>query len=143
MRTSGVSVAASDECVANWPLRGATLEDVLTAIATARQRRANDNSTQPINVGFLDRILSDAIAARSANAGGSPRAASDWWRSWAGIVECGRQLGHEQGADEHAFEFKLRVFRAAGDGPWWDDHNRAFRNTAGPVAAGALLGEGR
>ncbi|AJY38686.1 YdaU family protein [Burkholderia humptydooensis] len=143
LRTSGVSVAASDECVANWPLRGATREDVLTAVATARQRRAKDGSTQPINVGFLDRILSDAIAARSSNAGGAPRVAGDWWRSWAGIVERARQLGHEQGPDEHAFEFKLRVFRAAGDGPWWDDHNRAFRNSAGPVAAGALLGEGR
>ncbi|WP_071768674.1 YdaU family protein [Burkholderia ubonensis] len=143
LRTSGVSVAASDECVASWPLRGATREDVLTAVATARQRRAKDGSTQPINVGFLDRILSDAIAARSSSAGGTPRVAGDWWRSWAGIVERGRQLGHEQGPDEHAFEFKLRVFRAAGDGPWWDDHNRAFRNSAGPVAAGALLGEGR
>ncbi|WP_080408735.1 YdaU family protein [Burkholderia ubonensis] len=143
LRTSGVSVAASDECVASWPLRGATREDVLTAVATARQRRAKDGSTQPINVGFLDRILSDAIAARSSNAGGVPRVAGDWWRSWAGIVERGRQLGHEQGPDEHAFEFKLRVFRAAGDGPWWDEHNRAFRNNAGPVAAGALLGEGR
>ncbi|WP_080421107.1 YdaU family protein [Burkholderia ubonensis] len=143
LRTSGVSVAASDECVASWPLRGATREDVLTAVATARQRRAKDGSTQPINVGFLDRILSDAIAARSLNAGGVPRVAGDWWRSWAGIVERGRQLGHEQGPDEHAFEFKLRVFRAAGDGPWWDEHNRAFRNNAGPVAAGALLGEGR
>ncbi|WP_232446799.1 DUF1376 domain-containing protein [Burkholderia ubonensis] len=143
LRREGVSVAASDECVASWPLRGATREDVLTAVATARQRRAKDGSTQPINVGFLDRILSDAIAARSSNAGGAPRVAGDWWRSWAGIVERGRQLGHEQGTDEHAFEFKLRVFRAAGDGPWWDDHNRAFRNNAGPVAAGALLGEGR
>ncbi|KUZ78484.1 hypothetical protein WI37_11115 [Burkholderia ubonensis] len=143
MRKEGVSVAASDERIAAWPLRGATHDDVLSAVAAARRRRAKDNSTQPINVGLIDTVLDDAIAARSANAGGTPRTGGDWWRSWAGIVERGRQLGHEQGPDEHAFEFKLRVFRAAGDGPWWDEHNRAFRNSAGPVAAGALLGEGR
>ena len=40
-------------------------------------------------------------------------------------------------------DVRRRLFDAAGDGPWWDDHNRAFRNTAGPVAAGALMGEGR
>lgn len=143
LRKEGVSVAASDERIAAWPLRGATHDDVLSAVAAARRRRAKDNSTQPINVGLIDTVLDDAIAARSANAGGTPRTGGDWWRSWAGIVEHGRQLDHEQGPDEHPFEFKLRVFRAAGDGPWWDEHNRAFRNTAGPVAVGALLGEGR
>ncbi|CAN0620503.1 conserved protein of unknown function [Burkholderia multivorans] len=143
LRREGVSVVASDERIVSWPLRGATREDVVTALATARRRRAKDNSTQSVNVGLLDSILNDAIAARSATIGGQPRTVGDWWRSWAGIVEHGRTLGVEQGTDEPPFEFKLRVFDEAGDGPWWDDHNRAFRNTAGLIAAGAMLGEGR
>ncbi|CAN0620466.1 conserved protein of unknown function [Burkholderia multivorans] len=143
LRREGVSVAASDERVVSWPLRGATREDVVTALATARRRRAKDNSNQPVNVGLLDSILDDAIAARSATIGSQPRTVGDWWRSWTGIVDHGCTLGVEQGTDEPPFDFKLRVFDEAGDGPWWDDHNRAFRNTAGPIAAGTILESGR
>ncbi|WP_231748295.1 hypothetical protein [Burkholderia sp. ABCPW 14] len=113
------------------------------AIATGRKRREREGSGQPLNLGLLDLILGDLLAARTAKPATGTRTVGDWWRSWTGIVDHGGTLGVEQGTDEPPFDFKLRVFEAAGDGPWWDEHNRAFRNTAGPVAAGALLGEGR
>lgn len=91
--------------------------------------------------GFGD-VTGKLQLARTGGAGG-PGVGAAWHTSWTGIVEHGLALGLEQGADEQPFDFKLRVFNAAGDGPWWDDHNRAFRNTAGPVAAGALMGAGQ
>ncbi|MFA8336375.1 DUF1376 domain-containing protein [Burkholderia cenocepacia] len=143
LRSSGVGFAADDARLAGWPGRGVTADDLRAAIATGRKRRERERSEQPLNLGLLDMILGDLLAARAAKPAPGTRTAGDWWRSWTGIVEHGGTLGVEQGRDEPPFDFKLRVFDAAGDGPWWDDHNRAFRNTAGPVAAGALMGEGR
>lgn len=143
LRSSGVGFAADDARLAGWPGRGVTADDLRAAIATGRKRRERERSDQPLNVGFLDTILGDLLAARAAKPATGTRTVGDWWRSWTGIVEHGLTLGIEQGRDEPPFDFKLRVFDAAGDGPWWDEHNRAFRNTAGPVSAGALMGEGR
>ncbi|HEF5874803.1 TPA: hypothetical protein SAY52_005482 [Burkholderia cenocepacia] len=143
LRSSGVGFAADDARLASWPGRGVTADDLRAAIATGRKRRERERSEQPLNLGLLELILGDLLAARAAKPGPGTRPVGDWWRSWTGIVEHGGTLGVEQGRDEPPFDFKLRVFDAAGDGPWWDDHNRAFRNTAGPVAAGALMGEGR
>ncbi|WP_334046146.1 DUF1376 domain-containing protein [Burkholderia cepacia] len=142
LRSSGVGFAADDARLAGWPARGVTVDDLRAAVATGRKRRERERSEQPLNVGFLDTILGDLLAARTATPATGTRTVGDWWRSWTGIVEHGGTLGIEQCRDEPPFDFKLRVFEAAGDGPWWDDHNRAFRNTAGPVAAGALMGEG-
>ncbi|WP_244130847.1 YdaU family protein [Burkholderia pyrrocinia] len=143
LRSSGVGFAVDDARLASWHGRGVTADDLRSAVATGRKRRERESSGQPLNVGFLDTILGDLLAARAAKPETGTHTVGDWWRSWTGIVEHGLTLGIEQGRDEPPFDFKLRVFDAAGDGPWWDDHNRAFRNTAGPVAAGALLGEGR
>ncbi|WP_104012205.1 YdaU family protein [Burkholderia anthinoferrum] len=143
LRSSGVGFAADDARLASWPGRGVTADDLRSAIATGRKRRERERSEQPLNLGLLELILGDMLAARAAKPATGTRTVGDWWRSWTGIVEHGLALGVEQGRDEPPFDFKLRVFDAAGDGPWWDDHNRAFRNTAGPVAAGALMGEGR
>ncbi|WP_230971886.1 DUF1376 domain-containing protein [Burkholderia anthina] len=143
LRSSGVGFAADDARLAGWPGRGVTADDLRAAIATGRKRRERERSEQPLNLGLLELILGDLLAARAAKPATGTRTVGDWWRSWTGIVEHGLALGVEQGRDEPPFDFKLRVFDAAGDGPWWDDHNRAFRNTAGSVAVGALMGEGR
>ncbi|KHJ64712.1 YdaU family protein [Burkholderia glumae] len=142
LRSCGVAFVVDDERVAGWPALGATPDDLRTAIGFALARRKREKSDQPLNVGLLNSILPDAIAARAGRTGAGARAApaGPWWTSWPGIVAHGRSLDLEQGEHETCPDFKLRVFRAAGDGPWWDDHNRAFRNSAGPVAAGAMLG---
>ncbi|MGS1033132.1 DUF1376 domain-containing protein [Burkholderia glumae] len=142
LRSCGVAFVVDDERVAGWPALGATPDDLRTAIGFALARRKREKSDQPLNVGLLNSILPDAIAARAGRTGAGARAAAagPWWTSWPGIVAHGRSLDLEQGEHETCPDFKLRVFRAAGDGPWWDDHNRAFRNSAGPVAAGAMLG---
>ncbi|WP_322073352.1 hypothetical protein [Burkholderia cepacia] len=145
LRSSGVGFAADDQRVLSWPSLGATPLDLRTAIQVGLLRRKRERSDQPLNIGLLNSLLPDAIAQRTGRAGtaASGVPAGPWHTSWAGIVTHGRTLGIEQDEHETCPEFKLRVFNVAGDGPWWDDQNRAFRNTAGPVAAGALLGEGR
>ncbi|MEK6290059.1 MAG: DUF1376 domain-containing protein [Paraburkholderia tropica] len=144
LRSSGVAVADADDRVAAWPGRGFTPDDLRIAVATGRKRREDEKSDQPLNVGLLDRLLGDVLAARTAAASpGKPADDGVWYHSFSGIVAFGKGLGVTPREGEHPLEFKLRVFNAAGDGPWWDEHNRAFRNAAGPVAAGAMLGAGR
>ncbi|MCM2544901.1 DUF1376 domain-containing protein [Burkholderia glumae] len=146
LRSNGVAFVVDDERVAGWPALGATPDDLRTAIGAALARRKREKSDQPLNVGLLNSILPDAIAARAGRTGAGARAAPSgpWHTSWPGIVAHGRSLGLEQGEHETCPEFKLRVFRAAGNGPWWGDQDRAFRNSAGPIAAGAMLrGTGR
>ncbi|MDN7494857.1 DUF1376 domain-containing protein [Burkholderia gladioli] len=144
LRSSGVAVADADDRIAAWPGRGFTPDDLRIAVATGRKRREDEKSDQPLNVGLLDRLLGDVLAARTAVASpGKPADDGVWYHSFSGIIAFGKGLGVTPREGEHPLEFKLRVFDAAGDGPWWDEHNRAFRNTAGPVAAGALLGAGR
>ncbi|RQZ78826.1 DUF1376 domain-containing protein [Burkholderia cepacia] len=145
LRTSGVGFAADDERVRSWPALGATPIDLRTAIQVGLLRRKRENSTQPLNIGLLNSLLPEAIAQRIGRAGGNSitAPAGPWHTSWAGIVAHGRTLGLEQDEHETCPEFKLRVFEAAGDGPWRDEHNRAFRNSVGPVAAGSILEVGR
>ncbi|WP_206601187.1 DUF1376 domain-containing protein [Burkholderia seminalis] len=145
LRTSGIGFAADDERVRSWPALGATPIDLRTAIQVGLLRRKRECSTQPLNIGLLNSLLPEAIAQRTGRAGAaSPGAAAGpWHTSWAGIVAQGRTLGLEQGEHETCPEFKVRVFHASGDGPWMDELNRAFRNSAGPVAAGSILEAGR
>ncbi|WP_186200833.1 hypothetical protein [Burkholderia gladioli] len=139
-----MAVADADDRIAAWPGRGFTPDDLRIAMATGRKRREDEKSDQPLNVGLLDRLLGDVLAARTAAASpGKPADDGVWYHSFSGIIAFGKGLGVTPREGEHPLEFKLRVFRAAGDGPWWDEHNRAFRNAAGPVAAGTLLGAGR
>lgn len=145
LRTSGIGFAADDERVRSWPALGATPIDLRTAIQVGLLRRKRENSTQPLNIGLLNSLLPEAIAQRTGRAGSSSTTtpAGPWHTSWAGIVAQGRTLGLEQGEHETCPEFKVRVFHASGDGPWMDELNRAFRNSAGPVAAGSILEAGR
>ncbi|MBR8434870.1 YdaU family protein [Burkholderia cenocepacia] len=145
LRTSGIGFAADDERVRSWPALGATPIDLRTAIQVGLLRRKREGSTQPLNIGLLNSLLPEAIAQRTGRGGTSPTAApaGPWHTSWPGIVAHGRTLGLEQDEHETCPDFKLRVLRAAGDGPWWDEHNRAFRNSAGPIAAGSILEAGR
>ncbi|KVU85126.1 hypothetical protein WK75_27560 [Burkholderia ubonensis] len=132
-----------DSRVAAWAAARVTPDMLATAISEARQRRVKARSLQPVNVGLLDAIIGDELAARSASSATAGMSAGDWWRSWSGIVAKGAEFGLKQGDGEPDMDFRVRVYRAAGEGPWWDELNRAFRNTAGPVAAGAILENGR
>ncbi|MDF0501605.1 DUF1376 domain-containing protein [Burkholderia cenocepacia] len=139
LRSSGVGFAADDARLGSWLARGATADDLRAAIATGRKRRERERSDQPLNVGFLDLIIGDTLAARAARANGTTTDPGGAWNeSWSGIVAKGAELDIVQEPGEPDFEFRMRVYNAAGDGPWWDALDRRFRNT-GPVAAGSFL----
>ncbi|MBU9175816.1 YdaU family protein [Burkholderia gladioli] len=145
LRETGVAFAANDQRVASWPELGATPADLRTAVGAALARRKREKSDQPLNIGLLNAMLPDVIAARSGRAAGgtAPADGTPWYDCWSGYVAQGRKLGIEQREDESCPDFKLRVLHAADDERAWASHNRAFRNSSGPVAAGALMGEGR
>ncbi|VVD29182.1 DUF1376 domain-containing protein [Paraburkholderia dioscoreae] len=140
LEQAGIDAKADDPLIARWVDAGVSREHVLAAITEARQRRAKKNSAQPINVGFVDAILADAIAARGATSSVAVAPSAEWHRTWSGIVGRGRELGAEQQDGEPDAEFKLRVFNAAGDGPWWAAHFPAMGRN-GPVPIAALVGK--
>jgi len=41
-----------------------------------------------------------------------------WWTSWRGVEKKGYELGLKYEGEETFPYFKLRVFKAAGNGPW-------------------------
>lgn len=48
----------------------------------------------------------------------TPTGKAGWWESRRGVIAKGLELGEEPVEDEPFPEFKGRVFRAAGEGPW-------------------------
>lgn len=65
LRRRGASVQASDPRVRAWAVHGVSDAQVLTALETAQQRRADRGTAQPVNAGLIDAILSDGHPARA------------------------------------------------------------------------------
>ncbi|WP_175689679.1 YdaU family protein [Burkholderia anthina] len=139
---SDVDAEPNDSRVGAWAAAGVTPGMLATAIGEARQRRTKTRSQQPVNVGLLDAIIGDALAARAAPSAATGLSVGPWHTSWSGIVAKGSELGLAQGADEPDMDFRIRVYRAAGDGQWWDELDRRFRPPSF-TPAGAILGAGR
>ncbi|MGF6633548.1 hypothetical protein OKW39_000699 [Paraburkholderia sp. MM6662-R1] len=136
LRNNGIAVDDDDARIESWLTVGATPVDVSTAVGKAVARRSKAASSQPINVGFIDSLLGDVLAARRAASAAPTASTGPWHRSWSGIVAYGRELDVEQMDGEPDAEFKLRVFNAAGDGSWWAEHfPDARRNGLVPVSA--------
>jgi hypothetical protein len=70
----------------------------------------------------------------------SPVQAGEWWKSKAGIEAKGAELGLALVDDESFPYYKLRVYAAAGDGPWHDAADRAAApRVEGMKKAGAAV----
>ncbi|MGF6444369.1 DUF1376 domain-containing protein [Paraburkholderia youngii] len=139
LRKNDIAIGPDDMLLAeSWHAVGATPADVAAAIGKAHARRTKKGSLQPINIGFIDTLLGEVLAARRAASGKPFASTGRWHQSWSGIVAYGRELDVEQTDGEPDAEFKLRVFNAAGDGPWWAEHFPQARGDR-PVSVGTLL----
>lgn len=122
-----IACSPADARLRRWAEEGATLSDVDHAIAKATDRRRREHSAQPLNVGLIDVILADVLAARAAPSVVAAGGAGGWWDTASGITARGATLDVHQGADEPFPYFKARVFEAAGDGPWiWNARDGFF-----------------
>jgi hypothetical protein len=135
LATHGVDAEPGDERLRLWAEEGVTPKELACAIDGAKARRCTARSSQPVNVGLVDVLLADVLAARD---GTTPRSSGHdvaWWQSASGIARQGEDLGVHQAHDEPFPYFKARVFEAAGDGPWvWKA--RGATTIAGPSPAG-------
>jgi hypothetical protein len=114
----GITAQPADARLQRWAEEGATPAQLEQAIAAGRDRRRREGSAQPLNVGFVDVLLADILAARGASSTVTAGPPDEWHTSASGITAYGATLGVFQGADEPFPYFKARVFEAAGDGPW-------------------------
>jgi hypothetical protein len=79
-----------------------------------------------------------AEAAADAEPGATGPAAVDagiWWRSAAGYSAKGVDLGIKRKAGEPEWVYKVRVFKAAGDGKWRDEMLADFLRTKNSMYA--------
>jgi uncharacterized protein YdaU (DUF1376 family) len=78
LRKGGAALTGSDPNVRKWATAGISDAQALTALETAQQNRAATCSSQPINSGYLDSILSanDTKPAEPKRGKGPP-----WWTS--------------------------------------------------------------
>ncbi len=130
----GIACRPVDARLLRWAEEGATMADVRQAIVKAADRRRREQSAQPLNVGLVDVILADILAAHAAPSVVAAGGAGDWWDTASGITAHGATLDVHQGEDEPFPYFKARVFEAAGDGPWiWNARGGFFpMRSAGP-----------
>lgn len=70
LRGQDVQTAGKEDTIAGWRGAGVTLPQLGKAVATARTMRARAGSRQPLNVGFIDSILSAAPPTPAAGARG-------------------------------------------------------------------------
>jgi hypothetical protein len=84
---------------------------LLRAHALASARRDADRDTSPVNPGFLEMFLDEALAEQK---GGTP-SATEWDATPEGVQAKAEELGVQRDPDEHAIWFRLRVIAASGD----------------------------
>lgn len=86
----------------------ATDAQVLTALETAKQRRKDTGSSQPVTAAYLVPIVRDMQLEPPAKAAKPPQ--DVWWTSNAGIDRKGRELGLFARPTEDYPSFKDRIF---------------------------------
>lgn len=112
------ALTGSHPKVVAWAEAGVTDDQLLDAYSAAKADRDAKSDGRPISAGFLDvfvnRVLNPPVVAQGAAVGLAGGRQGPWHQSWQGIVAKAAELGLEQGKDEIAPHFKLRVYQAAG-----------------------------
>ncbi|MGO4416832.1 helix-turn-helix domain-containing protein [Cupriavidus sp. KB_39] len=124
-KTYGMTDATSNSAaVIEMDRMGVTDLEIAEHVDIFRLRKPDEKP----NAGYLHRMIA-STRQRSAKApqqgggqSGFVRAADDWWTSASGIERVGLESGVKwQKARGEAFaDFKVRVLKAAGEGPWRD-----------------------
>lgn len=86
----------------------ATDAQVLTALETAKQRRKDQGSIQPVTAAYLVPIVSELQNPPPEKPAQSPQ--DKWWTSNAGIDRKARELGMYARGNEDYASFKDRIF---------------------------------
>jgi hypothetical protein len=107
----GVHFSAHHAKVIAWAGAGVTIEEMRQALQRARKRKPEGN----IPPGYLDPIVAEIAKPGAATSLVRPKV---WWESASGITATGEELGIVQRIGEPFPNFKARVLKAAGDGPW-------------------------
>lgn len=86
LRVEQVSTTAMNPTVIGWAEKGIRDEQLKAALALARQRREDEGSLQPINVGYLNACLQSVL--KPAKPKGDA-----WWQSVPAMEAKARELG--------------------------------------------------
>jgi hypothetical protein len=112
------ALTGSHPKVLAWAEAGLTDDQLADAYSAAVADRDAKKDTRPISAGFLDvfiaKVLNPPVAVQGVGSGSAGGRQGPWHQSWQGICAKAAELGLQQGKDELAPHFKLRVYRAAG-----------------------------
>lgn len=112
------ALTGSHPKVLAWAEAGLTDDQLADAYSAAVADRDAKKDKRAISAGFLDvfvsKVLNPPVVAQGAGSGSAGGRQGPWHQSWQGICAKAAELGLQQGKDELAPHFKLRVYRAAG-----------------------------
>lgn len=86
LRVEQISTTAMNPTVIGWAEKGIRDEQLKAAVALARQRREDEGSLQPINVGYLNACLQSVLKPQKAKG-------DAWWLSVQAMEAKARELG--------------------------------------------------
>lgn len=123
----------AEEEFANLNPDDATLAAIMRGLALAKKQWV-DRSTEMRYIPFPARWLKERRWEGKGQADSQKESLlPQWWASASGITKKGLEFGLSEG-DDGFWPFKMKVYREAGDGPWWDDLNKQMgTDTHSPI----------
>lgn len=106
--------------VLTWVGKGVSVEQLGEAIRRAAKRREQAGDSRPVYAAFLDRFVTEVLAAGGARTDALAAASAEWWLSDSGIGEQAKRVRVERRVNESTPDFLVRVAKASGRGPWVD-----------------------
>lgn len=114
-RGKAIAMTATDPRVIAWAEAGVTDEQLQFAYELAVDARQTEGDNTPINAGFLDVFVAKVLKpATGSSAVGKLPPAKPWFMSSSAIDEKGAELGVEKISGEQWFQWRDRVYSAAG-----------------------------
>ena len=114
LRKMGVNVTSMNPILLAWVSSGVKLEQLVEAVGIARERKG---ATEKLAPGYVHAILGDILNPPAPGKTAAAVELKPWWLSVSGIEAKGAELGVAIDGDTFPF-YKLRVYAAAGPGPW-------------------------
>ena len=129
LRSHGMAVVSDSAEVLDMVRAGVTDKEITETVDVFQVKKPGEKPNARYILSMITTAREKAArAAAAAVATGSsaptPAApAAMWWRSNEGIAAAGsdHRVTWKKGQGEHFYDFKVRVFKAAGEGPWRDE----------------------
>lgn len=129
LRSHGMPVTSNSAEVLEMAQLGVTDQEITETVDVFRQKKPGDKPNARYILSMITTAREKAAkamagAGKTPDVGASPAEPGQWWRAGASAIEAkGAEHGLKWRRDrnENFQDFKVRVFKAAGEGPWMEE----------------------